>query len=282
MFYDIAAWSLPIRHESLLSIIFTKLANACISDYSNRKELHSSEANSSMKLLIAEDDKSVCEMLQMFFQKEALDATFVHDGLSATRCIQEEHWDLIILDWMLPFKDGITLCKEIRANYPTPIILLTARNQEHDRITGLEIGADDYVTKPFSPLELLARIKAVVRRYHISLNIRSETTANEDKESDGRLVHQNISVDPATREVNIDDRTLYNLTPKEFDLLCQFIKHPKKVFTREQLLESVWGYDYYGEERTVDVHIKRLRSKVSTTDKPLIVTVWGVGYKLEE
>jgi two-component system OmpR family response regulator len=239
-----------------------------------------------MKLLIAEDDKSVCEMLKLFFQKETYQATFVHDGLAARKQIKEQSWDLVILDWMLPFVDGITLCKEIRAALPTPVILLTARDQESDRIMGLELGADDYVTKPFSPMELMARIKAVMRRYKPSSGNGSNgseghTAESADAKSE-ELNYRQIRINMATREVTIDDRTLNHLTPKEFDLLCLFVKYPKKVFTREQLLESVWGYDYFGEERTVDVHIKRLRNKISTPERPLIATVWGVGYKLEE
>jgi two-component system OmpR family response regulator len=229
-----------------------------------------------MKLLIAEDDKSVCEMLQLFFLKEDYRVTFVHDGLAARKHLQQE-WDLIILDWMLPFVDGITLCKEIRAQGPTPVILLTARSEEHDRVMGLELGADDYVTKPFSPLELLARVKAVSRRYKNTGNERETVLANNEA-----IAYNQIRINLITREVCIDDRTFHNLTPKEFDLLCLFAKHPKKVFTREQLLESIWGYDYFGEERTVDVHIKRLRNKISTPERPLVSTVWGVGYKLEE
>ncbi|MNH96941.1 Transcriptional regulatory protein SrrA [compost metagenome] len=235
-----------------------------------------------MKLLIAEDDRSVCEMLRIFFQKESYEASFVHDGLTATQSILHEPWDLIILDWMLPFKDGITLCKEIRATLPTPVILLTARSEEADRILGLEQGADDYITKPFSPLELLARIKAVMRRYLATSGIQTDEILEESSDSSPQLTYQNIIVHTDTREVTIGDKMIQNLTPKEFELLCLFIKHPKKVFTREQLLESIWGYDYYGEERTIDVHIKRLRSKISTPDQQLIGTVWGVGYKLEE
>jgi two-component system OmpR family response regulator len=231
-----------------------------------------------MKLLIAEDDRSVCDMLQLFFQKESYQAVFVHDGLAATKQIGQEQWDLIILDWMLPFKDGITLCKEIRAASSTPVILLTARTEESDRIMGLELGADDYVTKPFSPMELIARIKAVGRRYKVGPS--TEMTEHEAKSE--QLQYQDISIHTGMREVTIGQTILYNLTPKEFDLLCLFVKYPKKVFTREQLLENIWGYDYYGEERTVDVHIKRLRSKISTSDKPWIATVWGIGYKLEE
>jgi two-component system OmpR family response regulator len=234
-----------------------------------------------MKLLIAEDDKSVCEMLKLFFQKEDFRVTFVHDGLAARKRLQEQEWDLVILDWMLPFVDGITLCKEIRAATLTPVILLTARSAEQDRVEGLELGADDYVTKPFSPLELLARIKAVARRYKAGTG-GDAPNAERGSGDEETIEHNRILINLATREVTIDDRTLHNLTPKEFDLLCLFVKHPKKVFTREQLLESVWGYDYFGEERTVDVHIKRLRNKVSTPERPLIATVWGVGYKLEE
>jgi two-component system OmpR family response regulator len=234
-----------------------------------------------MKLLIAEDDKSVCEMLQLFFQKEDFRVTFVHDGLAARKRLQEQEWDLVILDWMLPFVDGITLCKEIRSATLTPVILLTARSAEQDRIEGLELGADDYVTKPFSPLELLARIKAVARRYKAG-NAGDADSAERGSGDEETIEHNSIRINLATREVTIDDRTLHNLTPKEFDLMCLFVRHPKKVFTREQLLESVWGYDYFGEERTVDVHIKRLRNKVSTPQRPLIATVWGVGYKLEE
>jgi two-component system OmpR family response regulator len=216
-------------------------------------------------------------MLQLFFLKEDYSVTFVHDGLAARKHLQQQEWDLIILDWMLPFVDGITLCKEIRVKGPTPVILLTARIEEHDRVMGLELGADDYVTKPFSPLELLARVKAVSRRYKNAGSERETAPANKEA-----IEYNQIRINLITREVCIADRTFHNLTPKEFDLLCLFAKHPKKVFTREQLLESVWGYDYFGEERTVDVHIKRLRNKISTPERPLVSTVWGIGYKLEE
>nr|WP_090798891.1 response regulator transcription factor [Paenibacillus sp. GP183] len=231
-----------------------------------------------MKLLIAEDDKSVCEMLQLFFQNEDFQVTFIHDGLAVRKHLNQQEWDLIILDWMLPFVDGITLCKEIRASMQTPVILLTARSEEKDRVMGLELGADDYVTKPFSPIELLARIKAVSRRYTHAGN-KQESVSAAIKET---IEHDRIYIDLASRKVSINDRTIDNLTKKEFDLFCLFVNHPKRVFTREQLLEKVWGYDYFGEERTVDVHIKRLRNKVSTPERPLVYTVWGIGYKLEE
>ncbi|MEK3720205.1 response regulator transcription factor [Paenibacillus sp. FSL H8-0034] len=237
-----------------------------------------------MKLLVAEDDTSVCEMLQLFFQKEHYDTTFVHDGWDAEQRLLEESWDFVILDWMLPGKDGISLCKQLRTLTQTPIILLTAREQEQDRILGLESGADDYVVKPFSPMELIARIKAVHRRYHIgtaSSNLQSEPT-HHLHDSLNILKHKNIRIELDTRTVIIRGAALTNLTPKEFELLCLFVSHPKKVFTRDMLIESIWGYDYIGEERTVDVHIKRLRNKISTPENPLVVTVWGIGYKLEE
>ncbi|TVY05562.1 response regulator transcription factor [Paenibacillus cremeus] len=238
-----------------------------------------------MKLLIAEDDRSVCEMLQLFFQKEQYEMTFVHDGLSAQEQVERRTWDFIILDWMLPGKDGITLCKEIRRRFDTPIILLTARDQEQDRILGLELGADDYVTKPFSPMELIARMKAVLRRYQRGNAPDGGEAADAgatDDSGDEVLKYKQIIVNFSARTVTISGRTITNLTPKEFELMSLFVRYPKRVFTREQLLESIWGYDYFGEERTVDVHIKRLRNKVSAPDHPLVVTVWGVGYKLEE
>ncbi|MCS7461757.1 response regulator transcription factor [Paenibacillus doosanensis] len=237
-----------------------------------------------MKLLVAEDDTSVCEMLQLFFQKERYDTTFVHDGLTAQQRIDGEPWDFIILDWMLPGKDGVSLCKDLRQTRETPVILLTARDREQDRIQGLELGADDYVTKPFSPMELIARMKAVLRRYRIGTSSEARETAAAVEESDrfSVLKHKSITIQLESRTAVIQGQEITNLTPKEFELLCLFVRYPKKVFTREQLLESIWGYDYIGEERTVDVHIKRLRNKISTQECPLIVTVWGVGYKLEE
>ncbi|TBL76278.1 response regulator transcription factor [Paenibacillus thalictri] len=238
-----------------------------------------------MKLLVVEDDPSVCEMLRLFFEKEQYDATFIHNGLTAQHYIRDSDWDFIILDWMLPGKDGIALCREVRQTKQTPVILLTAKDQENDRILGLELGADDYVTKPFSPMELIARMKAVLRRYHLhpaSASAAGVGVQEEEFSKDDLLQYNRIAINIAARSITIDGQPVSSLTPKEFELFRLFVKHPKKVFTREQLLESVWGYDYFGEERTVDVHIKRLRNKVSRPERQLIVTVWGVGYKLEE
>jgi two-component system OmpR family response regulator len=236
-----------------------------------------------LKILIAEDDLSVCEMLQLFFKQEDFSATFVHNGILVDQFIKQESWDLIILDLMLPGKDGLLLCKEIRQTLNTPIIILTAKVSEQDRIHGLEIGADDYVSKPFSPMELIARIKAVMRRYSGNLlNLKADLTHIPTIENAAILRYLNIEINLNSRAVSLAERQITNLTPKEFELFCLFVKHPHRVFTREQLLESIWGYDYLGEERTVDVHIKRLRNKISTTERPYIGTVWGVGYRLLE
>lgn len=237
-----------------------------------------------MKLLVAEDDKSVCEMLRLFLEKEDIQAVYVHDGREAERLLREMSWDFVLLDWMLPGRDGLQLCAELRSRADTPVILLTAKTDEKDRIAGLELGADDYVTKPFSPLELIARIKAVLRRYKTTEpSAVPESVTETEREDDSRSIrYKELTIDTQTREVAILGEPVANLTPKEFELLLLFAKHPKKVFTREQLIENVWGIDYYGEDRTVDVHIKRLRNKIATRERPWISTVWGVGYKLEE
>lgn len=232
-----------------------------------------------MKLLVAEDDRSVCEMLRLFLHEENVQAVFVHDGSEAERLFREQHWDFVLLDWMLPGRDGLELCAEFRKRSDTPIILLTAKTDEKDRIAGLESGADDYVTKPFSPLELMARIKAVMRRYKASGR---PDSSGHDPTEHTRIRYLELHIDTGSREVTIDGRPIANLTPKEFELLVLFASRPKKVFTREQLIETVWGFDYYGEDRTVDVHIKRLRNKIATPERQWIVTIWGVGYKLED
>jgi two-component system OmpR family response regulator len=170
--------------------------------------------------------------------------------------------------------DGVMICKKIREEgYSVPIIMLTAKDTESDQVLGLEMGADDYVTKPFSPLALMARIKAISRR------MQSNDLVKVDK---GMLQTKHFKISKDTREVFLNDQPVLNLTPKEFELLYYFAQHPKQVFTREQLLERVWGYQFYGDERTVDVHIKRLRKKIGTDSQPFFHTVWGVGYKFDE
>ncbi|RSD24985.1 response regulator transcription factor [Mesobacillus subterraneus] len=225
-----------------------------------------------MRILVIEDNKSVCAMIEMFFLKEGIEGEFVHDGLKGYSAFKHGSWDLLIVDWMLPGMDGVTLCRKIRQEgSDVPIIMLTAKDSESDQVLGLEMGADDYVTKPFSPLALMARIKAVARRYQ-----------KQKPEESAGIGTSFLKINKETREVLFDGVPVTNLTPKEFDLLLFFAQHPRQVFTREQLLERVWGYQYYGDERTVDVHIKRLRKKLGTAEKPLFHTVWGVGYKFDE
>ncbi|MCF6093708.1 response regulator transcription factor [Microaerobacter geothermalis] len=223
-----------------------------------------------MNILVVEDDQSVCQMLELFLSKEGYQPVFVHHGDEAQKMLEQQSWDFVILDWMLPGTDGITLCKKLRQTSDIPLIMLTAKDTEADQILGLELGADDYITKPFSPLALLARIKAVCRRKNAS-------QPGIPEPGDRR-----IQVYDQTREVFIDGVKINGLTAKEFDILSFLSKHPKQVFTREQLLEKLWGFDFYGDERTVDVHIKRLRKKISTSDHQWIHTVWGVGYKWDE
>ena len=229
-----------------------------------------------MKVLVIEDNPSVCTMIEMFFSKEGITGEFVHDGLKGYERYKSNEWDLIILDWMLPGMDGVTLCRKIREEKSSiPIIMLTAKDSESDQVLGLEMGADDYVTKPFSPLALMARIKAVSRRYQL-------VDQDQKPSSLDFLQTENFKISKSTREVYLQGRKITNLTPKEFDLLYCFLENPRQVFTREQLLERVWGFSFYGDERTVDVHIKRLRKKIESPTHPFFHTVWGVGYKFDE
>ena len=226
-----------------------------------------------LRILVIEDSKSVCSMIEMFFAKEGIEGEFVNDGLEGYNRFKSGTWDALIVDWMLPSMDGVTICRKIREEkFTVPIIMLTAKDSESDQVLGLEMGADDYVTKPFSPLTLMARIKAVTRRFQTQIPMEQKNMVQTE--------YFNVNKD--TREVIVDGTPITNLTPKEFDLLYFMVEHPRQVFSREQLLESVWGYQFYGDERTVDVHIKRLRKKVETTSQPFFHTVWGVGYKFDE
>lgn len=221
-----------------------------------------------------EDNESVCQMIEMFFMKENIEATFIHDGKRGYETFLREDFDMIIIDLMLPGMDGMTICKKIRETSDVPIIILTAKESESDQVLGLEIGADDYVTKPFSPLTLMARIKAVARR--------GRTASHSNDAGDSILQTTYFKISKTTREIFYEGKLLEALTPKEFDLLYFLMQHPRQVFSREQLLERVWGYQFYGDERTVDVHIKRLRQKIATENHPFLHTIWGVGYKFDE
>lgn len=233
-----------------------------------------------MKILMIEDNESVCEMMGMFFENEKYDATFHQDGKEGYEAYKAEPsvWDIVILDLNLPSMDGMTICRKIRElSKETPIIMLTAQDSESDQVIGLEMGADDYVTKPFSPLTLLARMKALYRRSQI---VPSDV---EESENDGFNVKtETVKINTATREAYYQEQAIDNLTPKEFDLFVMFARHPKRVFTRETLLKNIWEDPFYGDERTVDAHIKKLRQKIENYGPQLIQTVWGVGYKFEE
>ena len=235
-----------------------------------------------MKILMIEDNKSVCEMMSMFFEKEKWDVEYAYDGISAVEKFKEksDEWDMITLDLNLPGMDGMQVNAEIRKISSTvPIIILTARDSESDQILGLEMGADEYVSKPFSPITLIARIKALHRRAQISA-LGSSKQNKVDDDFDVKTDH--FKLNSSTREAYLNDNRIDGLTPKEFDLLRVLAKKPRQVFSREQLLQLVWDYEYYGDERTVDAHIKKLRQKIEKVGPQVIQTVWGVGYKFDD
>lgn len=226
------------------------------------------------KILVVEDDPDLLETLKYNLKKESYSVVTAVDGEQALEAARKEKPDLIILDVMLPKLNGFEVCRILRKDMTVPILMLTAKASETDRVVGLEIGADDYVTKPFSMRELIARIRAMLRRTKI---------AEEQPESEALLKIGDIELD-ISRHVASKGRVALDLTPKEFDLLVFLARHKGLVFSREQLLEKVWGYDYAGDTRTVDVHIRWLREKIEDhpNEPKLLVTVRGVGYKLEE
>ena len=224
------------------------------------------------RVLVIDDEENVCELITLYFEKAGYDVGCAGDGNDGMEMVRSQKPDLVILDLMLPGMDGLNVCKDIRKFSNVPLIMLTARVDEVDRVLGLEIGADDYVTKPFSPRELLARVKAVLRR--------AAYVPSPDEQQILNL--PGLAVSRISREVLVGDIRI-DLTPKEFDLLWYLASNRNRVFTREQLLEQVWAYqEFYGDERTVDQHIKRLRRKIETAGSPCrITTIWGVGYKFE-
>ncbi|NLI74737.1 MAG: response regulator transcription factor [Euryarchaeota archaeon] len=234
-----------------------------------------------MKLLMIEDNESVSEMMQMFFLNEGWDATFKFDGREGLDAFlaSPKAWDMITLDLNLPSLDGMMVAREIRKVSKTvPIIMLTARDSESDQVIGLEMGADDYVTKPFSPITLIARIKALYRRSEII----EASVADKTDDLSFDIETQHFKMNTKTREAYLDEERIEGLTPKEFDLLYTLAKKPRQVFSREQLLELVWDYQYFGDERTVDAHIKKLRQKIEKVGPQVIQTVWGVGYNFDD
>lgn len=236
-----------------------------------------------MKLLMVEDNKSVAEMMSMFFQKEKWNVVYTYDGIEAMEKFKEDpaSWDMITLDLNLPGKDGMEVNAEIRAISSTvPIIILTARDSESDQVLGLEMGADDYVVKPFSPITLIARIKALHRRAALGTPTETLTVDDEDQQFD--VVTEHFKMNTKTREAYLQAKMIPDLTPKEFDLLKTLAQKPRQVFSRDQLLQLVWHYEFYGDERTVDAHIKKLRQKIEKVGPQVIQTVWGVGYKFDD
>ncbi|GMA47538.1 response regulator transcription factor [Tetragenococcus muriaticus] len=235
-----------------------------------------------MNILMIEDNESVCEMMQMFFLNEGWEVSYKYDGQAGIDAFLEDpqKWHMIILDLNLPEVDGMVVARKIReVSSVVPLIMLTARDSESDQVIGLEIGADDYVTKPFSPLTLIARMKALHRRSDLT-NVSSDTTTQSDAEFDVQTSH--FQMNTKTREAFLNGKEINDLTPKEFDLLYTLANKPRQVFSREKLLELVWDYQYFGDERTVDAHIKKLRQKVEKIGPQVIQTVWGVGYKFDD
>ena len=225
---------------------------------------------SAEKILVVDDDLNICELLRLYLTKDGYNVVVANDGQSAVAMFQEENPSLVLLDVMLPKLDGWQVCREIRKFSETPIIMLTAKGEVFDRVLGLELGADDYVVKPFDTKEIVARIKAVLRRSAAS-------TVEEVKE----VHYDKLSINLTNYELKVAGVQI-DTPPKEMELIFHLAKNPNRVFTRDQLLDEVWGYDYYGDSRTVDVHVKRLREKLEgASDKWELRTVWGVGYKFE-
>lgn len=224
------------------------------------------------KILIVDDEENICELVRLYIEKEGFDAIVANDGQEAVAKFNKEKPDLILLDIMLPIKDGWQVCREIRAQSKVPIIMLTAKGETFDKVLGLELGADDYVVKPFEPKELIARIRAVLRRSADSV---------DEKADEDELSFDGLKINQSTYEVYIDDKKV-EMPPKEFELLYFLAKNTNKVFTRDQLLDEIWGYEFFGDSRTVDVHIKRIREKLEGENRTwALKTVWGVGYKFE-
>lgn len=224
------------------------------------------------KVLIADDEKHIREILKIYCEKEGFEVIEAADGAEAILKVQSEKPDILVLDIMMPVMDGLEVCKQVRKMSDLPIIMLTAKDEDDERILGLEIGADDYITKPFNSREVVARIKAVLRR-----------TGTQDKQEErSRVEYEGLTIDMEKYQVIAFDQKM-TFTAKEMELLWCLATNPGKAFSRNQLLETIWGYSYYGDTRTVDTHIKRIRQKLNIPEdsKWDITTIWGVGYKFE-
>lgn len=222
------------------------------------------------KILIVDDDTNICELLRLYIEKEGFETAIANDGKAAVHMFDSVNPDLILLDIMLPELDGWQVCREIRKKSQCPIIMLTAKGEVFDKVLGLELGADDYVVKPFETKEVIARINAVLRR-----------TGKKDTPEVQEVSYENLSINLTNYELKVRGVPV-DTPPKEMELIYHLASNPNRVFTRDQLLDEVWGFDYYGDSRTVDVHVKRLREKLEgVSDKWALKTVWGVGYKFE-
>ena len=220
-------------------------------------------------ILVVEDDRNISDLIRMYLEKEGFDVRIAYDGGKAVEEYDRQAPDMVLLDIMLPVMDGWSVCAHIREKAKTPIIMLTAKSEVNDRITGLEMGADDYLVKPFEMKELMARINAVLRRSEIPDDTRK------------RLVFDKLEINLDSYELLVDGKKV-DTPPKELELLYHLASTPNRVYTRNQLLDEVWGFEYYGDSRTIDVHVKRLREKLAgASDKWELKTVWGVGYKFE-
>ena len=229
------------------------------------------------KILIVDDDDNIAELISLYLTKECFETRTVDDGESAISEFKEFNPDLVLLDIMLPGMDGYDVCREIRKNSTKPIIMLSAKGEVFDKVLGLELGADDYIIKPFDSKELVARVKAVLRRYR---EIPAPQTDSKDIQSAALVEFPNLIINKANYTVTYNNH-IVDMPPKEFELLFFLASSPNQVFTREQLLNNIWCYDYVGDTRTVDVHIKRLREKLADNEYWSLSTVWGIGYKFE-
>ncbi|MGG4265261.1 response regulator transcription factor [Peribacillus simplex] len=233
--------------------------------------------HNAIKILVVDDEERIRRLLKMYLEREEYIIDEAENGDMALSKALENDYDLILLDIMMPGKDGIEVCRELREKKTTPIIMLTAKGEEVNRVQGFEVGTDDYIVKPFSPREVVLRVKALLRRSSSTSYMQTETTAKDV------IVFSHLTIDNDAHRVLADNKEV-SLTPKEYELLYFLAKSPDKVFDREQLLKEVWHYEFFGDLRTVDTHVKRLREKlnrISENAAKMIVTVWGVGYKFE-
>ncbi|MDD3663488.1 MAG: response regulator transcription factor [Candidatus Pacebacteria bacterium] len=221
-----------------------------------------------IKVLVVDDDPNICELLRIYLEKENYEVALAYDGEEALKLFHSYQPDIMLIDLMLPKVDGWQICREVRKTSDVPIIMITSKRESFDKVLGLELGADDYITKPFDMQEVLARIKVPLRRL-------------ERKNIVKELNFENLSINLTNYELKVNGEAI-SAPPKEMELLYHLASNPNRVFTRDQLLNEIWGFDYYGDSRTVDVHIKRLREKLEgVSEKWSVKTVWGIGYKFE-